>query len=329
MEETAALQRVYVNGSEVFALILSHLFANLSQYGVASFDQKALSKYRDADVSEPNILLKLTAKMVTDAILSNGVEGMNLPVAVVYWKFVKYLAVSTTAFVATFGSSALYHVNSRKDSVNGGLFGILLPDGGVGSFEFEQVLKIYGTGNLQLREDEDKTSSTVATCIHANFVQRICVHIAAQMLSLLDVFVFPEDSCLDLAKTPQLHGLALVRGAESQIGNAQGPLLASLMRVSLLLLCRLEPCSVKMLQCCGRLRCFVHYSLELIRESEAMERYSTTFNKIALPFDRLLLSSCIQCHFVLQKCAKLLYAIESNPTNTASLFTNAEEQKKS
>ena len=199
-----------------------------------------------------------------------------------HWRFLKYLTASTTAFVVSSGSSAIYHVNSKKDSITGGLFGIRLPESGVGSFQFERVLKVYGQGNLQLREDGDNTGTTFSTCIHANFVQRICVHIAGQMLALLDVFVFPEDSCLDLSKTPQLHGLALVRGAESQIGNAQGPLLASLMRVSLLLLCRLEPCSVKMLQCCGRLRCFVHYSLELVRESEAMERYSTTFNKITL-----------------------------------------------
>jgi hypothetical protein len=130
-------------------------------------------------------------------------------------------------------------------------------------------------------------------------------------------------------KSSQLQGLALVRGTEKQIGTTQGPLLASLIRDSLLLLCRLEPSSVKMLQCCSRLRCFVHYSLELVRESDAMERYSVTFNKIALPFDRLLLSSFIRSHFALQKCTKLLHEIESDSTNPCPLYTSKEARKKS
>jgi hypothetical protein len=331
LEETAALQRVFVNGSEVFALILSHLFANLFQNGVTSLDQRQRPKKMDIEEGEggPSVLLKYTAKIVTDAILSNGARGMNLSAATICWRFLKYLVVSTTAFVTSLGSKTDYHVNSKKDSVTGGVLGILLPEGGIGSFQFEGMMKIYAQDYLQSEGEGGAKGSTFTTCMHENFVQRICVHIAAQMLSLLDVFIFPEDSSLDLSETSQLHGLALVRGTETQIGTTQGPLLVSLMRVSLLLLNRLEPCSVKMLQCCGRLRCFVHYSLELVRESEAMERYSVTFNKIALPFDRLLVSTFIRSHFALQKCNKLLHEIESNPSNTIALFTNKEAQKKS
>ena len=330
LEETAALQRVFVNGSEVFALILSHIFANLFENGVTSLDQKQRPKKMDTEEGEgaPSVVLKYTAKIVTDAILSNGARGMNLSAAATCWRFLKYLVVSTTAFVTSLGSSSEYHVNSKKDSVTGGVLGILLSEGGIGSFQFEEMMKIYAQDNLQSEGEVDAKGSKFTTCVHENFVQRICVHIAAQMLSLLDVFIFPEDSSLDLSTTSQLHGLALVRGTETQIGTAQGPFLVSLMRVSLLLLNRLEPCSVKMLQCCGRLRCFAHYSLELVRESEAMERYSMTFNKIALPFDRLLLSSFVRSHFALQKCNKLLHEIESNPSSATTLFTTKETQKK-
>jgi len=324
LEEAAALQRVYVNGPEVFALILSHLIANLSRFGVVSFDQQ---QKNEADVEEPRTLLKRNAKMVTDAILSSDARGMKLSTAIVSWRFLKYLAMSTTAFISSLDSNAEFHIDSKKDDVTNGTFGILLSEELIGAFEYKGLLKIYMQESSRVDSRSEAKENTFDALAHANLVKRLSVHIAAQMLSLLDVFIFPEDSSLDL-KSSQLQGLALVRGTETQIGKTQGPLLASLIRDSLLLICRLEPSSVKMLQCCGRLRCFVHYSLELVRESEAMERYSVAFNKIVLPFDRLLVSSYIRSHFALQKCAKLLIEIESNSSNPDPLFTSKEARKK-
>jgi hypothetical protein len=321
LEEAAALQRVYVNGQEVFALILSHIIANLFQLGVVPFELE-LKPEKDVGVGESNALLKYHAKMVTDAILSNGSRGMKLSIAMVCWRFLKYLTVSTTAFVTSLEPEEEFIVNAKKDGVTSGIFGILLPEGMVGAFEFESLLKIYAENSVH------EKNTTFEPTAHKNLLKRLSVHITAQLLSLLDVFIFPEDSSLDL-KSSQLQGLALVRGTEKQIGTTQGPLLASLIRDSLLLLCRLEPSSVKMLQCCSRLRCFVHYSLELVRESDAMERYSVTFNKIALPFDRLLLSSFVRSHFALQKCTKLLHEIESDSTNPCPLYTSKEARKKS
>jgi hypothetical protein len=321
LEETAALQRVYVNGPEVFALILSHIIANLYQSGVVAFDLGP-NLTKESGIADTSAVLKQHAKMVTDAILSNGAKGMKLSAAMVCWRFLKYITVSTTAFITNLEPDEELSVDTRTDSVTSGKFGILLPEGVVGAYEYESFLKAYAQNSVH---GEDLSLEPLA---HKNLLKRLSVHIAAQILSLLDVFIFPEDSSLDL-KSSQLQGLALVRGTEKQIGNAQGPVLASLIRDSLLLLCRLEPCSVKMLQCCSRLRCFVHYSLELVRESDAMERYSGTFNKIALPFDRLLLSSFIQSHFALQKCTKLLYEIESDSTNPRPLYTSKEARKKS
>lgn len=315
LEEAAALQRVCVNGPEVYALILSHVIANISQFGVAQIDVGPNPKMHEG-VEEPKFELKVHAKMVTDAILSNGVRGMKLSTAMACWKFLKYLTVATTAFVTSLEPNEEFHVDAKKDTVTSGIFGTLLPEGVVGAFEFESLLNVF------------KESTDVEPMVHKNILKRLSVHVAAQLLSLLDVFIFPDDSSLDL-KSSQLQGLALVRGTEKQSGNAQGPLLASLIRDSLLLLCRVDPSSVKMLQCCSRLRCFLHYSLELVRESDAMERYSGAFNQIALPFDRLLLSTFIRSHFVLQKCAKLLHEIESDSTKHSPLYTSKETRKKS
>ena len=311
---------MYVNGPEVFALILSHIIANLSQSGIVSLDLPPTTTKEG--VGEPNRLLKYHAKMVTDAILSNGSRGMKLSMAVACWKFLKYLMVLTTAFVTSPKPDEEFLVHEKKDPVTNGIFGVHLPEGVINAFEYESILKVYTQNGV------DEGNTTSEPFVHENLLRRLSVQIAAQILSLVDIFIFPEDASLDI-KSSQMQGLSLVRGTEKHIGSAQGPLLVSLIRDSLLLLCKLEPCSVKMLQCCSRLRCFVHYSLELVRETDAMERYSGAFNKIALPFDRLLLSSFIRCHFALQKCAKLLHEIEYDSSSPNPLYLNKEERKKS
>ena len=286
-----------------------------------SFDLEPNLKL-DKGEQDPTHLLRFHAKMVTDSILSNGARGMKLSIAMACWKFLKYLAVATSAFVSNLDPDEDFCVEAKKDKVSSGIFGALLPEGVIGAFDFACLLKTYEQNN------DHGDDANLESLLRNDLSKRMSVHNAALLLSILDVFIFPEDSSLDL-KSSQLQGLALVRGTENQQGNTQGPLLASLIRDSLLLLCKLEPSSVKMLQCCSRLRCFLHYSLELVRESDAMERYSGTFNKIALPFDRLLLSSFIRSHFALQKCSNLLRAIESDSTSPSPLYTHRETRKKS
>eukprot|EP00536_Pseudo-nitzschia_multiseries_P005145 jgi/Psemu1/11845/gm1.11845_g len=261
LEEAAALQRVYVNGPEVFALIVSHLLENLSQLGVVPFDQQPRTNVNDTTSDQCPNLLKSNAKIVTDAILS----GTKLSTAIVSWRFLKYLAMSTTAFIHCLNSNAEFHVDSQKDGITSGHFGILLPEGVVGAIEFENLMKMYTFESVGFVSNK----STSKTLPHDNLQKRLSVHIAVQMLSLLDVFIFPEDSTSDLK------------------------------------------------------------ALELVRESEALERYSVTFNKITLPFDRLLLSSFIRSHFALQKCAKLLNEIESDSTKSKLFFANKEARKRS
>ena len=156
--------------------------------------------------------------------------------------------------------------------------------------------------------------------------RRISVTLAAQILSLLDVFIFPDSLDASLPAS-QLHGLALVRSTETRVGDSQGPLLTSLVRLSLLLMAHLEPCSVKLLQCSSRLRCFLFWILELIRESETLEGYSAAFNQLTAPFDRLILAIILQCHRTLGRCGSLLSEIESTPYET--YFESKEAQKKS
>jgi hypothetical protein len=102
MEDAASLQRVCLNGHEVFCLILSRFLANLSEYGVIPIDESVTSQPKDK-VEEPSVLLKRSARLVTDAILSNGTEGLNMPAAVACWRSLRHLTAITVAIVTKSG----------------------------------------------------------------------------------------------------------------------------------------------------------------------------------------------------------------------------------
>jgi hypothetical protein len=205
---------------------------------------------------------------------------------------------------------------SAVDELSGGLHGIRLADGSLSGISARELCHLYS-----------KSGPPCAESGRARAIFRsVCVTLSAQILSLLDIFVFP-DSLDASSPASQLHGLALVRSTETRIGSSQGPLLNSLIRLSLLLLGHLEPCSVKLLQCSSRLRCFLHWILDLIRESEALEGYSAAFNKITAPFDRLVLAIILQCHRTIGRSGSLLSEIESTPF--ATYFESKEAQKKS
>lgn len=208
-------------------------------------------------------------------------------------------------------------MTKANDSVSGGFYGIRLPDSDIGDISGGQLARFY---QLEGRSTEEEHAS------EKRIDRRISVNLAAQVLSLLDVFIFPES--LDVAlPASQLHGLALVRNTESRIGSAQGPLLASLVRLSILLLSQLEPCSVSLLQCSSRLRCFLHWIFELVRETEALEGYSAAFNKLTAPFDRLILAVVIHCHQTLGRSRTLLAQLEKWDSDID--FGSKDERKKS
>lgn len=344
-----------MNGQEVFSLILSRFFANLSKFGVVPIDQ-SLSVPDESGSDGPSFRLKRSARLVTDAILSNGAQGMAMPAAVGCWRCLRHLTAVTVAvvsrlgyvgfkgrcrntfqsnthqflfflFYSSFGVADLFdyrnQVASAIDEVSGGLHGIRLREGRVDGISSKELCQFYRMSASSSVLDVSDTSAE--SMRERGLFRRICVAISAQILSLLDVFIFPDSLDASLPAS-QLHGLALVRSTETRIGSSQGPLLTSLVRLSLLLLCHLEPCSVKLLQCSSRLRCFLHWIFELIREAEALEGYSAAFNKLTAPFDRLILAIVLQCHRTLGRCASLLREIESTPFEI--YFDSKEAQKK-
>jgi hypothetical protein len=122
----------------------------------------------------------------------------------------------------------------------------------------EESLKTdqHGIGGIRLSQ------SNIPALGCSNVEGRLAsVTLAAQLLSLLDAFIFPSNS----KKLGKSYGMTLVRATESRLGQSQGPLLASLVRLSVLLISHLEPCSLRFLHACGRLRTFCRWLLAMIR----------------------------------------------------------------
>jgi len=192
------------------------------------------------------------------------------------------------------------HQASSVDSVSGGLHGIRLPEAhsdGVTSSEYVSYLRARSKPD---GDDSDREMD-----------RRLCVRLAAQILTLLDAFIFPQSLDASLPAT-QLDGFALVRFSEARLGPSQGPLISSAVRLSFLLLTIVEPCSVIFLQCSSRLRCLLCWALELIRESNTSEGNSIAFHRDGIAhLDRLVLAVVLHCHRALGRCAALLSEIES------------------
>lgn len=156
--------------------------------------------------------------------------------------------------------------------------------------------------------------------------RRLCVALAAQILTLLDPFIFPQSFDVTLPAA-QLDGLALIRFSEARLGTSQGPLISSAIRLSVVLLALLEPCSVTFLQCSSRLRCLLCWALELIREATASEGHAVAFHSDGVAhIDRLVLAVVLHCHRALGRCAALLSEIES--TSSEKYFISRDSQKK-
>jgi hypothetical protein len=309
------LERVCVNGHDVFCLILDHLLSELVDRGTVN-----TISIGNTNGGQTNWLLKESARLVTEAILAKGSNsGIDASFALKQWHGLRHLAVVASCVVAKSGFGLGDIVDYRNqpaalvDPVSGGLFGIRLPEANINALNATDYIKFMVT--------HSSDSAIAAT----DRYRRISVHLAAQTLSLLDAFIFPDslDASLPIS---QLHGLALVRSNEVRLGMSQGPILASLVRLSLVLLCNLEPSSIKFLQCCSRLRCFLHWSLELIRESVALAGYSAAFHDLTAPLDRLVLAVVIHCHRALARCSAVLSEIWS--ASLSKYFHDEETKKK-
>jgi hypothetical protein len=209
---------------------------------------------------------------------------------------------------------------SAVDGVSGGLYGIRLPDGRLGGIKAKEYATFSSRSDGQLPYLVGTPGSEASKDVD----RRLCVSLAAQILILLDAFVFPESLDTSLPAS-QLHGLALVRNSEARLGSSQGPLVSSSIRLTFLLLAVLEPCSAKFLQCVSRLRCLLGWALELIRESTS-EGQPVAFHQGIAHVDRLLLAIVLHSHRALGRCAALLSEIESSPFS--KYFSTRESQRK-
>lgn len=96
------MQRVCLNGNETFTLILSRLLSNLSTFGAIPIGE--FSALPSAGESEgPSDLLKRSARLVTEAILSNGTDGLNMAAAVGCWRCLRHLTALAVAVVTKSG----------------------------------------------------------------------------------------------------------------------------------------------------------------------------------------------------------------------------------
>ena len=209
---------------------------------------------------------------------------------------------------------------SAVDSVSGGLHGIRLSDGRLNEIKASEYSRFINAFGVRQPSAEISPTNEVGRDVD----RRLCVTLAAQILVLLDAFIFPVSLDTSLPAS-QLHGLALVRNSEARLGSSQGPLVSSAVRLSFVLLALLEPCSVKFLQCASRLRCLLGWALELVRES-AGEVASTAFHNDSSHVDRLLLAIVLHSHRALGRCAALLAEIESS--SYEKYFDSRDSQRK-
>jgi len=327
VENAASLQRVCVNGGVVLLLVLSALCVDLYDHGtLLEMGSISANDWKDLDLDHDSLLLKQSAKLVTDAILSNGTKGLDITAAVRSWRCLRHLAEVVVAMVTKsgFGVVDLFDYNMQRasavDSISGGLHGIRLDDAripGVGASRYMDFLTASGLSESSSEANLEDAKKEID--------RRLCVSLTAQVLTLLDAFIFP-DSLDPSLPASQLHGLALVRNSEPRLGRSQGPLVASAVRLSFLLLSTLEPCSVKFLQCASRLRCLIHWALDLIRETAAQEGALPAFDQRVTHLDRLILAVVLHCHRSLGRCSALLSEIESS--SFGKYFESKDAQKR-
>lgn len=209
------------------------------------------------------------------------------------------------------------------DAVSGGLNGLRLPDyrlPGIGSCDYLAYTQAAGGKRSAVQDGSDSENE-----FRRDVDRRLCAYIAAQILIILDAFIFP-DSLDEALPASQLHGLALVRNSEPRLGSSQGPLVSSAIRLSLVLLALLEPCSVKLLQCASRMRCLLYWALELIREASTPDGKPKPFDEKVAPLDHMVVASVLQCHRALGRCAALQSEIESSSHD--KYFESREAYKK-
>jgi len=235
--------------------------------------------------------------------------------------------IFTISIPSRFGVVELFdYINQQAyavDAVSGGLNGIRLPDyrlAGIGFSNYRAFVQTASGRRFSTGAGDNEKDVEFRSDVN----RRLCAFLSTQILTILDAFIFP-DSLDEALPASQLHGLALVRNSEPRLGTSQGPLVSSAIRLSLVLLTLLEPCSVKLLQCASRMRCLLYWALELIRESSPDGKPKPFHDDVA-SLDRVLVATVLHCHRALGRCSALQSEIESS--SYEKYFESREAQKK-
>ena len=93
-----------VNGQAVFLLVVSRLCADLFENGtLLEVESISAEDWKDVDLEKDSLPLKQSARKVTDAILSNGTQGLDMTVAVRSWRSLRHLTEITVALCSKNG----------------------------------------------------------------------------------------------------------------------------------------------------------------------------------------------------------------------------------
>ena len=104
VERAASLQRVFVNGHHVLLLILSSLGGNIFKEGtLLEMSSLSAQDWKEVDLEQDSLLLKQSARLITDSILSNGTKGLELTSAVRSWRSLRHFTEVIVAVVTKSG----------------------------------------------------------------------------------------------------------------------------------------------------------------------------------------------------------------------------------
>lgn len=117
VETTASLQRTCVNGTDVLLMVLSRFCSNIFEHGVIlEMGSISAEDWKDVNLEQDSVLLRHCARLVTDAILSQGSEGLDMPTAVRSWRSLRHLTEVIAAVVIKSGYVCLLpNVKSSED----------------------------------------------------------------------------------------------------------------------------------------------------------------------------------------------------------------------
>lgn len=93
-----------MNGQHVLLLILSSLCGNIFENGtLLEVGSLTAQDWKEVNIEEDSLLLKQSARLITDAILSNGTKGLDLTTAVRSWRSLRHLTEVIVAIVTRSG----------------------------------------------------------------------------------------------------------------------------------------------------------------------------------------------------------------------------------